>query len=80
MCAHRTVRAALTDRRSASLRKSRNPLSWRILIVGLVIILVSLFADGLGMGDTPGLGKGQVVGLGLGVALAFLGLMSATSQ
>lgn len=62
------------------MRKSRNPLSWRILMVGVALILLSLFADSLGLGDSPGLGKGQVIGLGAGLALAFLGLMAATSR
>ena len=50
------------------------------MLVGLLLILVSAFADSLGMGESPGLGKGQIMGLALGTALTFLGLMSATSQ
>ncbi len=66
--------------RSHGLHKPRTSVSFRILVLGVVVVLVSVFADSLGLGDSPGLGKGQVIGLGAGLALAFLGLMAATSR
>lgn len=45
-----------------------------VLVVGVVLALVSLFADALGVGGEPGFGWKQTVGLVVGVALAGIGL------
>ena len=45
-----------------------------ILVVGVLLALVSLFADPLGVGGEPGFGYKQTAGLVVGVALAALGL------
>ena len=45
-----------------------------ILVIGILLALVSLFADPLGVGGNPGFGWKQTVGLVVGVALAALGL------
>jgi hypothetical protein len=45
-----------------------------ILVVGVLLALVSLFADALGVGGQPGFGWKQTVGLAVGVALVALGL------
>ena len=44
------------------------------LVLGLLLALVSLFADPLGVGGTPGFGWKQTLGLVVGVALAALGV------
>ena len=45
-----------------------------ILVLGGLLVLVSLFADPLGLGGTPGFGWKQTLGLLVGVALAALGV------
>jgi hypothetical protein len=45
-----------------------------VLIVGVLLALVSLFADAVGVGAEPGFGYKQTAGLMVGVALAALGL------
>ena len=45
-----------------------------ILVLGILLALVSLFADPLGVGGTPGFGWKQTLGLAVGVALAALGV------
>lgn len=45
-----------------------------LLVVGILLVLVSLFADALGVGGQPGFGWKQTVGLVIGVALVALGL------
>ena len=42
--------------------------------------VASVFADGLGLGSSPGLGPGQVVGVAAGFVVAVLGFMGATSR
>jgi hypothetical protein len=45
-----------------------------ILVIGVLLALVSIFADSLGIGGKPGFGYKQTVGLVVGVALIALGL------
>ena len=45
-----------------------------ILAVGVLLALVSLFADVLGVGGEPGFGWKQTAGLVVGVALVAIGL------
>ena len=45
-----------------------------ILVVGVLLALVSIFADALGVGGQPGFGWKQTGGLVVGVALVGLGL------
>jgi hypothetical protein len=45
-----------------------------ILVVGVLLALVSLFADALGIGGEPGFGYKQAAGLAVGVMLMALGL------
>jgi hypothetical protein len=45
-----------------------------ILVVGVVLALLSLFADALGIGGKPGFGYKQLIGLVIGVALAAYGV------
>jgi hypothetical protein len=44
-----------------------------ILVVGVLLALVSLFADPLGIGGEPGFGYKQTAGLVVGVALVAAG-------
>jgi hypothetical protein len=52
----------------------------RILGLGLLIMVVSLFADQLALGGSPGFGKGQVIGVVSGFSLACIGFMSFLSR
>jgi hypothetical protein len=45
-----------------------------ILVVGVLLALLSLFADSLGVGDKPGFGWKQTGGLVIGLALVAFGL------
>jgi hypothetical protein len=45
-----------------------------VLVVGVLLALVSLFADALGVGGQPGFGWKQTVGLVIGLALVAYGL------
>jgi uncharacterized membrane protein len=45
-----------------------------ILVLGILLALVSLFADPLGLGAKPGFGWKQTLGLAVGVVLAGLGM------
>jgi uncharacterized membrane protein len=49
---------------------------WRllILVLGILLAIVSLFADPLGLGAKPGFGWKQSLGLAAGVVLAALGI------
>jgi hypothetical protein len=53
---------------------SRQAWSWLMLVVGLVLAIISIFADRIGLGATPGFGWKQTLGLLIGVALIVLGL------
>ena len=44
------------------------------LVLGIVLGIVSLFADSLGLGASPGFGWKQTLGLVIGLALIALGL------
>lgn len=45
-----------------------------IMIVGVLVALVSVFADGFGVGGAPGFGWKQTIGLVIGIALVAFGL------
>jgi MYXO-CTERM domain-containing protein len=45
-----------------------------IVVLGILLALVSLFADPLGVGGQPGFGWKQIVGLLAGVGLVAFGL------
>jgi hypothetical protein len=48
-------------------------LAWGLIILGLVIIVLSAFADALGYGHQPGFGWKQTLGVVIGVALVLGG-------
>ncbi len=43
--------------------------------VGIVVFLISIFADPLGIGGYPGFGTKQVIGTIIGVVLAIIGVI-----
>jgi hypothetical protein len=45
-----------------------------VLVVGVLLVLLSIFADSLGVGGKPGFGYKQTIGLVIGVALVAFGL------
>ena len=45
-----------------------------IVVVGVLLALVSLFADVIGVGGEPGFGRKQTAGLVVGVAMVAIGL------
>lgn len=44
-----------------------------LFIMGVVIVLASLFADSLGIGGSAGFGPGQIIGLLVGPGVAIVG-------
>jgi uncharacterized membrane protein len=54
--------------------------SWLMLVVGIVLAIISIFADRIGLGVTPGFGWKQTLGLLIGVALIVLGLWRMRSR
>ena len=50
--------------------------SWLVLAVGILLALVSIFADPLGLGAEPGFGWKQTLGLLVGLAFAVLSLVA----
>ncbi len=53
---------------------SRQAWSWLMLVVGVVLAFISIFADRIGLGATPGFGWEQTLGLVIGAALILVGL------
>ena len=52
----------------------KKTLSTAILVIGIVILVASLFADSFGIGDAPGFGRDQALGAVVGVAITGVGL------
>ena len=50
-------------------------LNTAILVVGIVILVVSLFADIIGVGNSPGFGRDQAIGSIAGAIVTALGLL-----
>ena len=46
-----------------------------LLVVGIVILLLSLIADPIGIGGSPGFGAYQIVGAIVGAVVAIVGLV-----
>ena len=49
-------------------------LSTAMLVIGIVILVASLFADSLGIGEQPGFGFDQAIGSIVGAVVAAVGL------
>ena len=69
-----TVGGLTEDRGGPAMALRRWPLV--LVVIGVLLALVSLFADPLGVGRGPGFGWKQSLGLVVGIALAALGLGS----
>ena len=52
----------------------KKTLNTTILVVGIVILAVSLFADVIGVGDFPGFGREQTIGAIAGAIVIAAGL------
>ncbi len=52
----------------------KKTLSTAVLVIGILILVVSLFADSFGIGDAPGFGRDQALGAVVGVAVTGVGL------
>ena len=52
----------------------KKTLSTAVLAIGMMILVVSLFADSFGIGDHPGFGRYQAIGAVVGVAVTAVGL------
>jgi hypothetical protein len=52
--------------------ESRRGWTWLVLVVGVLLALISIFADQIGLGATPGFGWKQTLGLVIGVVLVGL--------
>ena len=48
--------------------------STAVLVVGIVILVASLFADSIGIGDNPGFGRDQAIGSIVGAIATTIGL------
>jgi hypothetical protein len=46
-----------------------------LLVVGIVVLLLSLAADPIGIGTSPGLGYQQIIGAIVGAVVAVVGLV-----
>ncbi len=53
----------------------KKKLGFVLVAVGIIIFLVSLFADPLGIGGYPGLGVKQIGGMILGLVIIIVGYM-----
>ena len=51
---------------------SRRTWSWLTLVVGILLALISIFADQIGLGAMPGFGWKQILGLVIGVVFILL--------
>ncbi len=50
-------------------------LSAAVLVVGIVILMASVFADSIGIGDSPGIiGRDQTIGAVVGAIVTAVGL------
>jgi hypothetical protein len=50
-------------------------LSLILIVVGVIILLVSLFADQIGIGGYPGFGFKQMIGTIIGLVIIIIGLI-----
>ena len=51
-----------------------NPMrAWVVIVLGVLLVLISLFADELGLGGPPGFGWKQGLGVVIGVLMILAG-------
>ena len=53
---------------------NKKALNVTILVIGIAVLLVSLFADPIGVGDYPGFGREQTAGSIAGALITAIGL------
>ena len=53
----------------------KKTLTTSILVVGLATLLISLFADVIGVGNSPGFGRDQAIGSIVGAIVTAVGLV-----
>lgn len=53
----------------------RKVLSFVFIGVGIILLLVSLFADVIGIGGHPGIGTKQAIGAIIGAVIAIIGFI-----
>jgi hypothetical protein len=51
----------------------KKALGFVLTVVGIIVLLLSLFADLIGIGGYPGIGTKQVVGIIVGVVIIVIG-------
>ncbi len=49
-------------------------LSAAVLVIGIVIMMASVFADSIGIGDSPFIGRNQTIGAVVGAIVTAVGL------
>ncbi len=52
----------------------KKTLNMTVLVVGIVILVICLFADVIGIGDSPGFGRDQAIGSIVGVIITAVGI------
>jgi uncharacterized membrane protein len=53
---------------------SKKTISLIAIIVGMILALISLLADFIGIGSTPGINYAQLAGIALGLVIILVGL------
>ncbi len=53
---------------------SKKAIGSGLIILGLIVGLLFLFADSLGIGGSPGIGWIQLTGLAIGIVIAIIGV------
>ncbi len=56
------------------LKMNKKTLNIPVLVVGVVIVVASLFADSIGIGGHPGFGRYQAIGFVVGAIVTAVGL------
>jgi len=54
---------------------TRRAIGIALTVVGLLVGLLSVLADVIGLGGTPGYGRGQIVGTIVGAAILIVGVL-----
>ena len=52
---------------------SKTTIGTGLIVIGVILLIVSLFSDSLGLGGAPGIGLKQIAGMGVGVIVAIIG-------
>jgi hypothetical protein len=50
------------------------------ILIGLILLLLSIFLDDIGIGQTPGFGLGQIAGTFLGSVIIIYGIIKAIKK